>query len=70
MYDAFQPNRGRRLVVETGDKRYEIEGAGGGELREEFDYFAHAVLTGRDIEPDGRDGLADVRLLEQVYESA
>lgn len=70
VYDAFQPNRGRRLAVETDGERFEIEGAGGGELREEFDYFAHAVLTGQDIEPNGADGLADVRLLEQVYESA
>ena len=68
--DAFQPNRDRRLVVETADAQYELDGAGGDELREEFDYFAHAVLTGRAIEPDGADGLADVRLIEQVYESA
>ncbi|PSQ31713.1 gfo/Idh/MocA family oxidoreductase [Halobacteriales archaeon SW_6_65_46] len=68
--DAFQPNRDRRLVVETADAQYELDGAGGDELREEFDYFAHAVLTGAEIEPDGADGLADVRLIEQVYESA
>ena len=69
LYGAFQPNRGRRLVVETGD-RYELTGAGGDEIREEFDYFAHAVLTGGEIAPDGRDGLTDVRLMEEVYESA
>ena len=68
--DAFQPNRDRRLVVETADAQHELDGAGGDELREEFDYFAHAVLTGAEIEPDGADGLADVRLIEQVYESA
>ena len=68
--DAFQPNRDRRLAVETADARYELDGAGDDELREEFDYFAHAALTGAEIEPDGADGLADVRLIEQVYESA
>ena len=67
--DAFQPGRDRRLVVET-DARYELTGAGGDEIREEFDYFAHALLTGREIAPDGRDGLTDVRLLDAVYESA
>ncbi|MFC7177480.1 Gfo/Idh/MocA family protein [Halosegnis marinus] len=70
LFDAFQPNRGRRLVVETGDGSYEITGAGGGELREEFDYFAHAVLTGSDIGPDGADGLADVWLMDAIYADA
>ncbi|MFB6117658.1 Gfo/Idh/MocA family oxidoreductase [Halosegnis sp.] len=69
VYDAFQPDRGRRLVVET-DQRYELADAGGGELAEEFDYFAHAISTGETVEPDGVDGLTDVRLMEAVYESA
>lgn len=70
LFDAFQPNRGRRLLVETADNSYEVTGAGGGELREEFDYFAHAALTGRGIEPDGRDGLTDVQLMHEVYAAA
>lgn len=70
VYDAFQPNRGRRLVVETSDGRVAIDGVGGGEVREQFDYFAHAVSTGADIEPGGADGLADVRLMRTVYERA
>jgi xylose dehydrogenase (NAD/NADP) len=67
LFDAFQPDRGRRLVVETDDHSYELAGAGGGDVREEFDYFAHAVLTGSEVEPDGADGLADVQLMERVY---
>lgn len=70
VHDAFQPDYGRRLVVETSDTRVELDGLGGGELREEFDYFAHAVSTGADIEPDGADGLADVELMAAVYEQA
>jgi xylose dehydrogenase (NAD/NADP) len=67
LFDAFQPDRGRRLVVETDDRSYELAGAGGGDVREEFDYFAHAVLAGAEVEPDGADGLADVQLMERVY---
>lgn len=70
LFDAFQPDRGRRLSVETDNRSYELAGAGGGDLREEFDYFAHAVLTGREIEPDGEDGLTDVRLMSEVYAAA
>jgi len=68
--DAFQPDRGRRLVVETADGRVTLDGLGGGEVREQFDYFAHAVSTGAAIEPDGADGVADVRLMAAVYERA
>ncbi len=40
------------------------------EITEQFDYFAHCVLTGADPEPDGEDGLIDMRVLEAVQESA
>jgi xylose dehydrogenase (NAD/NADP) len=70
LFDAFQPDRGRRLVVEADDQSYELVGAGGGEIREEFDYFAHAVLSGSEIGPDGADGLTDVRLMRELYAAA
>jgi len=37
----------------------------GGELR----YFSDRILTGRDPEPDGTEGLLDVRGLEAIVES-
>ena len=67
--DAFVPRRGRRLVVDRG-ARTTFEGVGGEEVREEFDYFAHCVLAGTEPEPDGRDGLRDVRVMDAVYEAA
>lgn len=70
VHDAFQPGHGRRLVVETSQGTMTLDGLGGGELREEFDYFAHAVSTDAEIEPDGADGLADVELMATVYERA
>jgi len=67
--DAFVPRRGRRLVVDRG-ARTTLDGVGGGEVREEFDYFAHCVLVGTAPEPDGEEGLADMRVMDAVYESA
>jgi xylose dehydrogenase (NAD/NADP) len=40
------------------------------QLREQFDYFGHCVLTGEDPRPDARHGLRDLELVEAIYESA
>jgi xylose dehydrogenase (NAD/NADP) len=37
---------------------------------QEFDYFANALLTDAALEPDGRDGLTDCRIIDAVYEAA
>jgi len=68
--DAFQPRRERTLVLDTDAGRVVFEDVGRDETREEFDYFAHCLLTGRRPEPDGRDGLADVETMMAVYEAA
>ena len=67
--DAFVPRRGRRLVVDRGT-RTTLEGVGGDEVREEFDYFADRVLSGRPPEPDGEDGLRDMQVMDAVYDAA
>lgn len=67
---AFEPGRDRTVVVETDTGRVELDGLGADETREEFDYFAHAVLTDRTIEPDGTDGLIDMRTMAAALESA
>ena len=68
--DAFQPRRERTLVVETDTGRAVFEDIGRDETREEFDYFAHCLLTDRRPEPNGQDGLVDVEAMLAVYESA
>jgi xylose dehydrogenase (NAD/NADP) len=68
--EAFQPRRERTLVVETDAGCAVVESVGVDETREEFDYFAHCLLTGRSPEPDGRDGLVDVETMMALYESA
>jgi xylose dehydrogenase (NAD/NADP) len=60
----------RQLRVETAEGTTTLEGSGRDEVPEEFDYFAHSVLTGTRPEPDGEDGLADVRRMGEVYRDA
>ena len=68
--NAFVPRRDRTLRVDVGGTTLTLDGAGTNEVREEFDYFAHCVLTGTRPEPDGEDGLADMRVMDAVYDAA
>ncbi|SHG84276.1 Gfo/Idh/MocA family protein [Halobaculum gomorrense] len=67
---AFQPGADREVTVETAEGTVKLAGVGADETVEEFDYFAHAVATGGDIEPDGADGLIDMRTLAAAQASA
>ncbi|WP_255170392.1 D-xylose 1-dehydrogenase Gfo6 [Natrononativus amylolyticus] len=58
------------MVIESGDMRMEYTGAPTDEVREEFDYFGYCVLTDTEPEPDGEDGVTDLRAIEAAYESA
>jgi xylose dehydrogenase (NAD/NADP) len=60
----------RELVLERGDERVRFQGPEVNELAEQVDYFAHAVHTGTTPEPDGADGLLDVRTLEAILTAA
>lgn len=67
---AFGVDVERTLTVDVGDTRATFSCPQVRESVEEFDYFAHALLTGEDVEPDGRDGLADVRIMHETYRAA
>ena len=70
MSPAFNSEIHPTLEIEAGDERAEYAGPYVNEVAEEFDYFAHCVLTGADPEPDGRDSVADMEAVEAIYESA
>ena len=59
-----------QLTAERGDAEASFSIAPVNEEREEFDYFADCLLSGRGPEPDGRHGLVDMRTIEAIYESA
>ncbi|WP_435062778.1 D-xylose 1-dehydrogenase Gfo6 [Halobaculum sp. EA56] len=67
---AFQPGADREVTVETPTGTLDLTGAGADETVEEFDYFAHAVATDAGVDPDGADGLVDMRTLAAAQESA
>lgn len=60
----------QNMVVERGDFSMEYTGHPVDEVEEEFDYFGYCVLTGTEPEPNGADGVEDLRVIEAAYESA
>jgi xylose dehydrogenase (NAD/NADP) len=68
--NAFSFGGERRVRVRRADGEIDLTGPALDEVREEFDYFADAVLSGWEIGPDGQNGLTDVRTTSAVYESA
>lgn len=67
---AFFPDQPRHLSVTRGATAIETTFAQANQMREEFDYFADCVLTGRSPVPDGEHGLIDMRAIEAIYEAA
>ncbi|MEM4781930.1 MAG: D-xylose 1-dehydrogenase Gfo6, partial [Halalkalicoccus sp.] len=66
----FFPGRPRTLTVERAGTRSTVEFDQRNQMTEEFDYFAHCLLTDTPPAPDGEHGALDVRAIEAVYESA
>ena len=58
------------IVVERGEFCMEYAGPPVDEVEEELDYFGYCALTGTEPEPNGEDGVEDLRVIEAAYESA
>ncbi|UPW00178.1 Gfo/Idh/MocA family oxidoreductase [Halorussus gelatinilyticus] len=67
---AFDSEIRPELTLEVGDERVAYTGPYVNEVAEEFDYFAHCILTDARPDPDGRDSVADMEAVEAIYESA
>ncbi|ADJ14547.1 D-xylose 1-dehydrogenase Gfo6 [Halalkalicoccus jeotgali] len=66
----FFPGRSRELLVEREGTRSTVTFDQRDQMREEFDYFAHCLLTDTEPAPDGEHGVLDIRAIEAVYEAA
>ena len=66
---AFFPSEPRQVTVTREGTTVDVDFEQVDEMREEFDYFADRVLTGREPEGDGDHGLTDMRIVEAVYEA-
>jgi xylose dehydrogenase (NAD/NADP) len=67
---AYDVATERTVTIEHGDQQLAITGTGADEVREELDYFADRILSDVDPEPDRRDGLTDVEVMDAVYASS
>ncbi len=63
-----QQDRGFRLSV--GEEHWEVDFDQVNQMTEEFDYFAHSLLTDTPVYPDAEHGFLDMRVMEAVYEAA
>ena len=68
--DVYHPWADRSLIVEVGGDRARIAPENVNQMTEEFDYFAHCLLTDTDPVPDGEHGLFDMVVLDRIYEAA
>ena len=67
---AYEYAEGLRQFLTTGGKPREREFARSDQFAPELAYFAECIREGRDPEPSGWEGLADVRVIEALYRSA
>jgi xylose dehydrogenase (NAD/NADP) len=67
---AFFPEAERTFHIERNDVEMSIDGGDVSGIDAEFEYFASCVLRGVEPDPDGADGLTDVRAMQAIYESA
>jgi xylose dehydrogenase (NAD/NADP) len=68
--NCFAPTGPRTVELERNGHTARYEGLAANEMAEQFDYFAHCVLTGEEPGPDGEEGADDVAALYGVKRSA
>lgn len=66
----FFPWDDRELTVRHGESTASVTFDQRNQMTEEFDYFAHCLITDTDPIPDGRHGLVDIKAVEAMYKSA
>jgi len=67
---AFYNPQDRGFRLSVGGERYDVEFPQVDQMTEEFDYFAHCLLTGTDPHPDARHGFVDMLTMDAVYDAA
>lgn len=58
-----------KWTLSINDKHYEKTFPAGDQFAPELIYFSNCVINGENPEPDGREGLADVRIIEAIFKS-
>lgn len=68
--NIYHPWEDRSLAVDVDGDRTRFSPESVDQMTEEFDYFAHCLLTDSDPHPDGDHGLTDMIILDRIYEAA
>ncbi len=67
---AFFNRQDRGFRLSVGDERYDIGFEQVNQMTEEFDYFAHCLLTGNSPHPDADHGFTDMQIMDAIYRAA
>jgi predicted dehydrogenase len=67
---AYELAKGLELHFERDGKKRAIKYSKRDQFAPELIHFSECILTGRDPEPSGEEGLADVRVIRALYKSA
>lgn len=70
MDSAYEYAEPMKMTITVGEKSRERTFPRRDQFAPELIYFSDCIQTGRDPEPSGREGLADVRIIEGLYRSA
>jgi predicted dehydrogenase len=66
---AYEYAEGLKFRVTIGDKSREYKFGKSDQFAAELLYFSDCILKGRQPEPSGKEGLADVRIIQSLYKS-
>jgi len=58
------------MEINIGDKKQTREFAKRDQFAAELLYFSDCVLKNKEPEPSGQEGLADIRIIDAIYQSA
>jgi glucose-fructose oxidoreductase len=70
MDSAYEYAEPMKMTITVNEKSRERTFPKRDQFAPELIYFSDCIRTGRDPEPSGREGLADVRIIEALYRSA
>lgn len=66
---AYEYAGGIKLEISAGEKTKKRNFPKRDQFAAELTYFSDCILKNKEVEPDGFEGLADVRIIEAIYES-
>lgn len=69
LFSLYHPSAEHGLKVQTEDASSEFTMDNVNQMTEEFEYFAHCLLTGSDPYPNGHHALRDMEILKAIYEA-